>query len=41
MAIIRAYDVRKQTYRSVFAGAQCTYGHHAVVAIYEVPEKKP
>lgn len=27
----RAYDVRKQTYRSVFAGAAgVTYGHHAV-----------
>ncbi len=27
----RAYDVRKQTYRSVFAGAcGVTYGHHAV-----------
>jgi hypothetical protein len=27
----RAYDVRKQTYRSVFAGAPgVTYGHHAV-----------
>lgn len=37
----RAYDVRKQTYRSVFAGAcGVTYGHHAVWQFYNPREEK-
>ncbi len=36
-----AYDVRKQTYRSVFAGAcGVTYGHHAVWQFYSPREEK-
>lgn len=35
----RDYDVRKQTYRSVFAGAcGVTYGHHAVWQFYSARE---
>ncbi|MDA3867900.1 MAG: glycoside hydrolase family 140 protein [Salinivirgaceae bacterium] len=37
----RDYDVRKQTYRSVFAGAcGVTYGHHSVWQFYSSREKK-
>jgi hypothetical protein len=37
----RAYDVRKQLYRSVFAGAcGVTYGHHAVWQFYSPREEK-
>ncbi|HVZ55376.1 MAG TPA: glycoside hydrolase family 140 protein [Chitinophagaceae bacterium] len=37
----RAYDVRKQLYRSVFAGAcGVTYGHHAVWQFYSPREAK-
>lgn len=37
----RAYDVRKQTYRSVFAGAPgVTYGHHAVWQFWSPREDK-
>lgn len=36
----RAYDVRKQAYRSVFAGAcGVTYGHHAVWQMYAPPHE--
>lgn len=36
----RAYDVRKQLYRSVFAGGcGVTYGHHAVWQFYAPPGK--
>ena len=37
----RDYDVRKQCYRSVFAGAAgVTYGHHAVWQFYNTREQK-
>ncbi len=37
----RAYDVRKQCYRSVFAGAAgVTYGHHAVWQFWSPREEK-
>lgn len=37
----RDYDVRKQTYRSVFAGAPgVTYGHHAVWQFWNPREEK-
>ncbi|MXV52072.1 DUF4038 domain-containing protein [Pedobacter sp. HMF7647] len=37
----RSYDVRKQMYRSVFAGAcGVTYGHHAVWQFYNPQEEK-
>lgn len=37
----RDYDVRKQTYRSVFAGAPgVTYGHHAVWQFWSPREEK-
>jgi len=37
----RDYDVRKQTYRSVFAGAcGVTYGHHSVWQFYSPGEEK-
>jgi len=37
----RDYDVRKQTYRSVFAGAcGVTYGHHAVWQFWSPREEK-
>ena len=37
----RDYDVRKQTYRSVFAGAcGVTYGHHSVWQFYSPREEK-
>jgi hypothetical protein len=37
----RDYDVRKQCYRSVFAGAPgVTYGHHAVWQFYNPREEK-
>lgn len=37
----RDYDVRKQTYRSVFAGAcGVTYGHHSVWQFYSPREQK-
>jgi hypothetical protein len=37
----RDYDVRKQTYRSIFAGAcGVTYGHHAVWQFYSPGEEK-
>lgn len=37
----RDYDVRKQTYRSVFAGAAgVTYGHHAVWQFWNPREEK-
>lgn len=37
----RAYDVRKQLYRSVFAGAcGVTYGHHSVWQFYSPREEK-
>jgi hypothetical protein len=38
----RAYDVRKQLYRSVFSGAcGVTYGHHAIWQFYSKTDKKP
>jgi len=38
----RAYDVRKQLYRSVFAGAcGVTYGHHAIWQFYNARDKEP
>ncbi len=39
--LLPAYDVRKQCYRSVFAGAcGVTYGHHAVWQFYSPREEK-